>query len=428
MSFLGPEHLQKTNILEHDVELPVEYPVNPDISEVENPEESYKFLAEEDKFTLFAKIKRFPRLIFEVKIGGTLLIAWFALITGLLTVCTVGPGFKKLGLMGVSISLRPCWRSQITLLILAIPTFFELKHLNPESRRKLITRENLWLFVGTSSMWSISMIVWLRSLDYTSIPRASLLTNSYPIILVIWYKIRKIPLSFGEIGGTLVGFAGVGLTLAGGIGSSIGNKELIGDGLCIFVAVINAAQVLWGSRLRQTVQLFTYTFFTTLFMTLVTAITSLAFEGANFGFSGPNGLFAWVDPQFFLLTFFVAIAVGVIGVIAYNFALKHVPPLAYAVFKLLDPPFTGILAVMTGLDGIPGPWTFVGGFVTIIGIFIVQYGLQKRMKEEKEPKYNRLDVESSILEVEIDYSEENKAVELKEISTEDLKKEEDAKK
>lgn len=39
------------------------------------------------------------------------------------------------------------------------------------------------------------MVLWLIALEWTSIAKGALFTTCYPIILVVWYKIRKIPVS-----------------------------------------------------------------------------------------------------------------------------------------------------------------------------------------------------------------------------------------
>jgi len=405
------EQNQLPSVLEDDIRLEKAQSVSKSfVLERANSEETISFIGDQKK-DKFRSFRYFFQKIFNIKVAGTLLVAWLALCIGLFTVIFSGPGFKKLGLLGVPFGLRPCWRSQVTLILLLIPTILELKHVGVEGRRKLLQKEILLLFFGCASCWAVTLVVWLVSLDYTTISNAALFGASYPIILVIWYKIRKVPISIWEIIGTVIGFVGVVMTLAGGFGK-VNTKELFGDSMDIFVAFVNAALVLMGSRLRQTAQLMTYTFFTTLFVACSTAIFSVSTEGSNFGYDGPKAVFGWVNGDFVYITLFLGLMVGAVGVLAYNFALKHVPPLGYAVFKLLEPPISGAVAVMIGLDGFPSIFTFIGGGITIVGIFVVQYGLNKR-KQSQTADYKTL-------------SEDVPQVELEELSQERMQSQGDS--
>eukprot|EP01119_Soliformovum_irregulare_P004142 TRINITY_DN15155_c0_g1_i1.p1 TRINITY_DN15155_c0_g1~~TRINITY_DN15155_c0_g1_i1.p1 ORF type:complete len:420 (-),score=71.71 TRINITY_DN15155_c0_g1_i1:52-1311(-) len=321
----------------------------------------------------------------QISIGGTPVLAWISLCIGLLSSSINGPSFKKLSQLGVPILVSPTWRSQGVLMILLIPTAWELYNLYKTGKiLKMKNKRTLILSIAMAFQWSSSMIFWLIGTLYTSLAKAALLVCAYPVILVIYYKIRRTPISKWEVIGTCIGFCGVALTFVDALGaSSSSSDEWIGDLSCVCAAIVNAAGVIWGSSLRQTMDLTTYTFTTTLSMGTIVAIASLTYKHTTFDADGPNSLFGWTQPEYFYLTAIQSTVVGTVCIMAYNYALKHTPPLAFAVFKLMEPIATGIMSYILKLDSVPTIWTVIGGIGAVLGVFLVQYGLQKRLSLEK---------------------------------------------
>lgn len=135
--------------------------------------------------------------------------------------------------------------------------------------------------------------------------------------------------------------------------------------------------------MRQTMGLFVYTVSGTFCIFLMGVAFTTAFEGTSLTGITSHSLFGWVNSEYLGLLLYMALAVGVIGVSAYNYAIKHVPPLAYAVFKLLDPPFSAFVAFLVGMDGFPSAFTVLGGIITLVGVFTVQVNLCESAEKRK---------------------------------------------
>eukprot|EP01118_Nematostelium_gracile_P007801 TRINITY_DN255_c0_g1_i1.p1 TRINITY_DN255_c0_g1~~TRINITY_DN255_c0_g1_i1.p1 ORF type:complete len:226 (-),score=68.58 TRINITY_DN255_c0_g1_i1:81-758(-) len=183
-------------------------------------------------------------------------------------------------------------------------------------------------------------------------------------------------------------------------------EELIGDLMCFGNAMVNAVNIIWSSKLRRTAGLFTFTFIGTSCMIIFTTILTMSIDGTTFLGDGPKALFGWTKQPFLMWVMALGIGVGVLGVLGYNYSLKFIPPLAYAVFKLLEAPLAGVVSVFFGYDSVPGVTTFIGGLIVIVGIVVVQVGIQKRLKAERAYAQVEASIEMEIVD------NENKTVQV----------------
>jgi len=315
-------------------------------------------------------------------------IAWGIAVCGLLCTAWISPCFVYLGDRGVAAARRASWRSQVLLMLLAIPSFFEYRSLTPEQKSQLLNWTTMRQLLVCGILWLADLTLWSNGLEFTTVPRASIFANSYSLLLVIYYKISKKPVSGMEIFGTVLGFLGLGGAVLGthffgGENDVLSESNVyIGDLLCFGSAVGTAAYIINAGPTRKKVSTFLYTLSNTFILLIGLSTISIFTEHTVFD-SSVNGLFGWVQLRFFLAIGALSVVAGVIGFNLNTFAVKYVSALAYSLVALCDPIVSGTYAWLIGVEDIPGLFTFIGGGITIFGIVTLLYGQDKRTKQEK---------------------------------------------
>jgi hypothetical protein len=130
-----------------------------------------------------------------------------------------------------------------------------------EQGRKKQLRVALYM-IAVSVEWTGSLVLWVVSLPWTTTARASLLTSTYPLLLLAWLKWgpSKTHISKGEVAGILVSLAGICLSEATAMFASgeVNTEEsvetklmLLGDTLCVVSAVFLAADIVLSEKARK---------------------------------------------------------------------------------------------------------------------------------------------------------------------------------
>jgi len=312
---------------------------------------------------------------------------WACVICGSLCTSWIGPTFKLLGSMGVAPARRACWRSQVLLFLLLIPSFFEYKSLTVEQKANLKNKRTLLDLLICAILWFFDLFLWSSALDYTTVSRASVLSNTASLMIMAWSLIRRHPLSGMEIFGGLIGFGGIVFSVIGtnlffaSEAESKSSNPLLGDILSVVAAACVAGYVINASRARAKVTVFIYTISNTFFLFIALSIASLAFEHTTFDTSD-KGIFGWVNPQFLIIVGLLSLVSGLIGFNLNNTAIKYMPPIGYSLVSLCDPFVSGTYAWIIGADGLPGIFTLLGALITISGIVTLVIGQDKRKKKE----------------------------------------------
>lgn len=65
--------------------------------------------------------------------------------------------------------------------------------------------------------------------------------------------------------------------------------------------------------------------------------------------------------------------------------------------QLLDPPLTGLIAWVLGVDGFPDIFTFIGGGVVLGGLALTSMGETQRKKQEEEEEEKRKQNENDMV-------------------------------
>ena len=231
-----------------------------------------------------------------------------------------------------------------------------------------------WYWLANAFGWAGALFLWVASLRYTSTVRASLFGSVYPLILVAYVRYTGVRISRGEVIGVLLTTAGMAITLMGGSSSNTTGfsvkeegKEPLGDAMNIAASALMAMDIVLMAHARSIVPLYTYTTALTACVVALSITVSLLFEDASLLRIDRTGVFGWAAPDVVGLMLLFGLVVGMVGIVGFNFAVKHLSAVLFSSMQLIDPVLTGIIAWLWGLEGVPSYATGVGGVVVIAG-------------------------------------------------------------
>lgn len=58
--------------------------------------------------------------------------------------------------------------------------------------------------------------------------------------------------------------------------------------------------------------------------------------------------------------------------------MQHIPPIVFSSLMLLDPVCTAILSWMIGIEPLPSIFSWLGGFLVLLGVGFITYGEKDR--------------------------------------------------
>lgn len=224
----------------------------------------------------------------------------------------------------------------------------------------------IWLLAILAGLFfMLDLAVWNTSLFLTKVANSTLLGNDTPIIvgLVALFIFReRLKISYW-----------VGLAIAiGGMGIIVGHDLFSGSGfglgdlLAMLAGFFYALYLLVIQRVRAVMDTATSLWISTAVGTVLLVALNVVLGRALWGFS--------------LSQYAALIALGlvsqVVGYLSINFALGHLPASIVSPTMLGQPVLTAILAVPF-LGEMLEPRQIVGGLVALVGIFLVNRGVNR---------------------------------------------------
>ena len=271
-----------------------------------------------------------------------------------------------------------------------------------------------WYVLAVGLTWAGSLALWVWALCYTSTARASLFSSTYPLILLGWMRWKGVQVSVMETVGVFIALVGIVTSEVVGYFTATerilsepapaedvaaapaadswescqvvagSSSQLIGDLMCILASFLNAMNIVWASRARRVLRLFSYTLCTTAIVTVSLCVLTTVAEATPVSLS-PHGLFGWlVDPHMFLIISLFGFVVGCIGVLGQNFAVRYTSPVIFSVVQLLDPGLTAFMSWLAGLERWPSISTGLGVGMVGAGIAFVVLGENGRKKRQQD--------------------------------------------
>eukprot|EP01038_Epipyxis_sp_PR26KG_P007676 gene7676-10445_t len=315
------------------------------------------------------------------------ILAWFSMALAILFGSSIGPIFKYMESLGITPCRSAAWRNQAMFLTLAPIALIEVIRTKKQDRVEYFSVKSgltccvLGHIIFAGVAWAVNLNAWIIGLYFTTTFRASLISSSHPLILVIVLRVRGVQVSYLEVIGvmtSLLGIIFVGLPTFFNEQKSIdisydAKYELLGYLLCFISA---------GAE---------YTALTTLVNAVLSSIASILFESSNIDpISGnldlfcvtDNCVFGWVSKKWIIRMLIFGLVIGVLCIAGFNYAMQHIPPLIFSSLSLLDPALTAIISWLCGLESLPSLFTWLGGCVTMSGVGLISIGDHHRHKRE----------------------------------------------
>ncbi|QAY65978.1 DMT family transporter [Paenibacillus protaetiae] len=254
----------------------------------------------------------------------------------------------------------------------------------PFSRKQLPAVRNVsvknWLLLVLAGLFlGLHFLLWMASLNYTSIASSTIILSLEPVLVMAGaYFIYKDRSSRKAVLGmliALVGAVGIGF---GDIGLS--HRAFMGDFLSLLSAVAIAVNMLIAKKIMEQVPAYLYSW-------VVFGITFCFFAGYNLVQGIPFGGYPSKDWVLFLL---LAIVPTVFGHLIFNWLLTYVKAATVSMSVLAEPVGSSILAIFLFGEMISS-FQLAGGALIIIGLLLYLRSEQSEAKEKTESDVHRAD-------------------------------------
>ncbi|MBD3298630.1 MAG: EamA family transporter [candidate division Zixibacteria bacterium] len=217
-----------------------------------------------------------------------------------------------------------------------------------------LDRRSLWLSIGSGALLALHFGSWISSLDHTSVANSVLIVTTQPVfaaLLGVWFLKERVK---GAV------FGAIGLALAGSVIISGGNPQIggwYGDLLALIGAVMAAAYLIVGRKVRRTVTTFGYVLIAYTTAAVVLGIWAVAIDSPLTGF--PADSWMWM--------ILAGLGPSVIGHTLYNRALKEFSAHTVSTTILGEPVVATALAAVV-LAEYPSPWALIGAIPILVGV------------------------------------------------------------
>lgn len=234
------------------------------------------------------------------------------------------------------------------------------------------------ILAGISGFFlAIHFATWITSLEYTSVASSVVLVTSTPlwVALLAPFTIKESPsrLVLVGMGLALVGVIGVGLSdtcrfsqmrlFCPGLENIFQGKAILGDLLATSGAIVAAAYVLIGRKLRAGLSLVGYTFL--VYGAAAVFLVVFMVVSGNIPIGYPAQAYLW-----FLL---LALVPQLMGHSSFNWALGYVSAALVSVALLCEPVGATLLAYLF-LGETPTTLKLFGAILILIGVYIASRG------------------------------------------------------
>jgi hypothetical protein len=164
----------------------------------------------------------------------------------------------------------------------------------------------------------------------------------------------------------------------------------------VMVSVTNTIAIILKVPARKVMPVVSYSYATLFGCTVLLGLYAVAVEKATWTGSHTLSLFGWTAPGLAPYVFVLALLIATFGVIGTNFAFNIINPVIITTLSLSDSVLTGWFSWVTGLEGLPDPWTIAGGVVLLVGIgFVVVFEHRRKQAEQQMQQPPGLDAPAS---------------------------------
>jgi drug/metabolite transporter (DMT)-like permease len=224
--------------------------------------------------------------------------------------------------------------------------------------KKLLKRDIFLIFLSSVAL-ALNFILWITSLQYTSIASSVVIVTSHPIfVAVISFFLWRERLSRKAILGIIVALGGVAIINYGGF--TLGTEVILGNILALLAAIAVGIYLIIGHYLREKISLLTYLSFIYIGAALILLVAMLT---AGYPLAG-------YPANAYLMFLLLALIPQLIGHSILNKALRLVPATIVSVAILGEPVGAIILGYIILGEGITAIEA-IGSILSLGGISMV---------------------------------------------------------
>ncbi len=282
-----------------------------------------------------------------------------------------------------SIMVRYAQSYAPSLVVAALRLFLATLVLTPfalsrhRSELAALSRGELALAGLSGFFLALHFAFWIISLEYTNVASSVVLATSTPLYVALFApftikervsRIILLGVALALVGGVVVGLSDAcSINQAGlqcpELGQFFRGKAIIGDVLATMAAVVAAAYVLIGRRLRAKLSLIGYISLVYGVSAIVLVVVMFASGNSPFGF--PPMAYFW-----FLM---LALVPQLLGHSSFNWALGYASAALVSVALLVEPIGATLLAYIF-LGETPTMLKIFGAILVLIGVYIASRG------------------------------------------------------
>lgn len=224
-----------------------------------------------------------------------------------------------------------------------------------------ISTKSLLLTAFAGLFLTLHFATWVASLFYTPVANSVILVTTQPIFVAsLGFLFLGERLRWLGVAGILIAVSGA-VVIAGG-DFNLSPEYLKGDILAVIGAVMAAAYMTVGRRVRRDMDILSYVFLCYSFSALGLLIVVLIFGDPLSGF----------QPKSYLYFFLLGLIPSVFGHTLYNWALRHLKAYLVGVCILGEPIGATLLAWLV-LHQKPTVFFYMGALLIGVGVLILFY-------------------------------------------------------
>jgi len=284
---------------------------------------------------------------------ATLAVSWAAIIIRLADADPISTAFYRMAL------------SVLLLAPISIPGL-------RANLQRLAERSDFKWLVASGVVLGLHFAAWITSLKFTSISNSVIIVATQPFFVAAMEALfLKEKISRQAAIGMALAF--IGMADIAHADLDLGPDHLLGDFLALLGALCAAIYLMFGRKIRQTLDNRHYVFPVYLIAALTLLLFALPLGSPLAGFSGKT----W------LCFFFLALIPTVLGHTLYNYLLKFIRAHLVAITILGEPIGATIFAALLFKE-YPGWGTYLGGGLILTGIILALIGNKEIMTDARE--------------------------------------------
>jgi drug/metabolite transporter (DMT)-like permease len=235
------------------------------------------------------------------------------------------------------------------------------------------SRWEFFLALLSGAFLAFHFAAWITSLEYTTVASSVVLVSTVPLWVALFSpiflkesitRLALLGMLIALLGGAVITLSDTCTLRAGSLDCSsisglVQGSALFGDLLALTGAIMAAAYVMLGRRLRSAMSLVGYVF-------LVYAMAGVVLLAVNL-IAGNS--FRGYPSQAYIWMILLALIPQLIGHTSFNWALRYISA-GFVSIALLGEPIGSTILAYFFLDEMPSPIEIIGAILILVGIYL----------------------------------------------------------